>query len=160
MSQLCWNTALGELGQSLPLSWPQVRRGAFSLIKHLLVIYRLSVVVPSIGTKKSLSFKAFAHLNNCWQWIVFKKCQYSTTAYGKDTDSEFNTVVDWRAQCIYKQNTDTYKHNPMVYFFFIINYVMIVLDFRKFQNLFSWNFKIDHFQNEIIPVGVWAEFQK
>ena len=69
-------------------------------------------------------------------------------------DSEFNTALDWRAQCIYKQNTDTYKHNPMVYFFFIINYVMIVLDFRKFQNLFSWNFKIDHFQNEIIPVGV------
>lgn len=53
------------------------------------------------------------------------------TAYGKDTDSEFNTALDWRAQCIYKQNTDTYI-GPMVYFFFIINYVMIALDFRKF----------------------------
>lgn len=57
-------------------------------------------------------------------------------------DSEFNTALDWRAQCIYKQNTHTYKCNPMVYFFFIINYVMIVLDFRKFPEpvfLELWN---------------------
>ena len=51
--------------------------------------------------------------------------------YRKDTDPKFNTAVDWRSQFTCTHNTDTYKHGPVVYFFFIVNYVNCCPYFQK-----------------------------
>lgn len=134
MSQFCWNTALEELCQQLHYSSPQIltskKRVAFSISKHLLVVCWLSVVVSTLG-KMALSFKAFASLNNCREWIVCSKkfCQYIFILYQKiqiqiliqlsigDLDSQIHS------------NSHIYKNNCI---FFISNYVRVALYFRKF----------------------------
>ena len=57
--------------------------------------------------------------------------------YRKDADPKFNIAVDWRFQftCIY--NTDTYKHSPVVYFFFIVNYKSCCPYFQKIAKNYS-----------------------
>lgn len=51
--------------------------------------------------------------------------------YRKDTDPKFNTAIDWRSQFTCTHNTDTYKHNPMVYCFFIVSYTSCCPYFQK-----------------------------
>ena len=51
--------------------------------------------------------------------------------HGKDTDPKFKTAVDWRSQFTRTHNTDTYKYSPVVYFFFIVNYISCCPYFKK-----------------------------
>ena len=51
--------------------------------------------------------------------------------YRKDRDPKFDTSVDWRSQFTHTHNIDTYKHSPVVYFFFIVNYISCCPYFQK-----------------------------
>ena len=74
--------------------------------------------------------------------------------YRKDADPKFNIAVDWRSQFTHTHNIDTYKHSPVVYFFFIVNYISCCPYLKKKILKTVLELKDERFQNEITPVGM------